>query len=182
MAMRPHRGPIYATFRGFFDRAKVMSRMADAKREALADAGAWIRTVARNSIRRRKRRSFAGEPPTNRTGILKKFLYFAFDFVRNTMVVGPVPTGQVFFDGDGRPVKGTVPGVLEHGGEINVLEVQLRPGGKWFRRDLRATRREGHLPQRFRKCQIAPRPYMAPALEKSASKIPEFFRDSVRAA
>jgi hypothetical protein len=48
----------------FFDRQSVIDRMTKANRRALSKVGAFIRRRARSSLRRRKRRSQPGSPPS----------------------------------------------------------------------------------------------------------------------
>lgn len=163
----------------FFDRP-VVSALDRAAKGALSKFGAFVRTTARSSIRKRKRVSDPGQPPSSHTGLLKRFLFFAYDALRQSVVVGPVPTNQVFFDGNRKPVRGTVPEVLEYGGAITILEVEIN--GKWFRHDIRATIREGNLPKRFRTARIDARPYMRPAFEKNRDLLVGLFRDSMKKA
>ena len=74
-------------------------------------------------------------------------------------------------------MRGTVPGVLEHGGAITILEVFKH--GSWQRADLRSRRRLGNLPTRYRTARIAARPYMGPALAAEAPKFPELWKNSL---
>lgn len=89
----------------FFDTEKVR-RMVDAgTRRALSKAGAFIRTRARSSIRRRKDVSRPGQPPSSHEGSLRKLLFFAYDARTKSVVVGPVPFKR-----------GEAPALLERGG------------------------------------------------------------------
>lgn len=165
--------------KAFFDRQKVLDATDRASRRVMSKAGAFVRTRARASIRTRKKASEPGQPPTNRTGILKRFIFFAYDQNAGGVVVGPAKTNQVFFGRDGRPTRGTVPQVLEYGGSITILEVFK--WGKWRRADLRSRRRLGGLPTRYRTVKIAARPYMHPALEKERGKFAAMFKNAVGA-
>jgi len=162
----------------FFDRKAVLGAVDRATRKVLSRFGAFVRTTARHSIRRRKAVSQPGQPPTNRTGTLKRFIWFAYEPAKRSVIIGPAKTNQVFFDGDGRPVKGTVPEVLEDGGSIFVREVFK--WGAWRRADLRSRRRLAGLPTRLRKVNIAARPYMGPAFAKEKPKLPSLWADSVK--
>jgi hypothetical protein len=51
--------------------------------------GSLVRTIARRSIRKRKAVSQPGTPPTNQTGILKKFLFYSWDPTSQSVLVGP---------------------------------------------------------------------------------------------
>lgn len=164
----------------FFDRARVVSAVSKAERRVLSKFGAFVRTRARSSIRTRKKASQPGRPPSSHTGILKGYLFFAYEPSRRSVVIGPAKTNQVFFRMDGTPVTGLVPEVLEYGGAIRILEVLKY--GRWQRADLRSKRRLAGLKTRLRTVTIAPRPYMNPALRAEAPKFPLFWRDAVKAA
>jgi hypothetical protein len=77
----------------FFDRAAIKNRMTKANRKPLSKAGAFIRRRARSSLRRRKKRSEPGQPPSvhtsDRVATLKNIL-FAYEPQAETLVVGPV--------------------------------------------------------------------------------------------
>ena len=167
----------------FFDTAKVLRAVGRAKRQVLSQAGGTVRKLARWSIRQRKKPSAPGEPPHSHEGTLKRFLFYTYDQAADSVVIGPMKTNQVFFDRDGKPVRGTVPQVLEFGGGITILEVfkpWVRGGGKWVRADLRSRRRLAGLKKRYRTVKIAARPYMAPALAKVRPELPRMWAGSVK--
>ena len=134
----------------FFDRATVVRATDGAKRKVLSKAGAIIRTAARTSIRKRKASAPAGKPPHSHEGSLRRLILFGYDRAADSVVVGPVGFKQ-----------SVAPNVLEYGGETVVL-----------------SRRGGRLTSR--KVKVAPRPYMAPALEKERPKLPLLWRNSIR--
>ena len=134
----------------FFDRATVIRAVDGAKRTVLSKAGAFIRTAARTSIRKRKASAPAGKPPHSHEGSLRRLILFGYDRAADSVVVGPVGF-----------TKSVAPNVLEYGGETVVL-----------------TRRGGRLTSR--KVKVAPRPYMAPAPEKERPKLPLLWRNSIR--
>ena len=134
----------------FFDRATVIRAVDGAKRAVLSKAGAFIRTAARTSIRKRRASAPAGKPPHSHEGSLRRLILFGYDKAADSVVVGPVGFK-----------KSTAPSVLEYGGDTVVL-----------------SRRGGRLTSR--KVKIAPRPYMAPALEKERPKLPILWRNSIR--
>jgi hypothetical protein len=134
----------------FFDRHVVMRAMDSAKRKVLSQAGAFIRTAAKTSIRKRKGTAPPGKPPHAHEGSLRKLILFGYDRASDSVVVGPVGFA-----------KSTAPRALEHGGET-VVHV----------------RRKGRLLSR--KVKIAARPFMAPALEKERPKLPLLWRNSIR--
>lgn len=135
----------------FFDRPRVQRAVDWGKRQALSKAGAFIRRRARSSIRKRKRSSRPGEPPSSHTGLLRRFILFGYDRRRDSVVVGPVGFRQ-----------STAPSVLEFGGRSAV-------------ESRRRSRR-----RKKRVVRIAARPYMRPALEKERSNLPALWRNSVR--
>jgi len=94
-----------------------------------------------------------GTPPYSRTGLLKRFIFFAFDPGRHSVVIGPARLGQKM---------GDAPAALECGGRSRVI------------------RRRGKERQ---VCTviIRARPFMGPAFEKEKPKLPAMWRDSVRA-
>jgi hypothetical protein len=84
----------------FFDRQKVVDAMDKASKAALSKAGAFIRQTARSSMRKRKRASEPGKPPSVHVGTLKKLLYFAYDPAQRSVVIGP----QKFAKGEAGPL------------------------------------------------------------------------------
>ena len=78
-------------------KAKTVDRTAAVKKKAatgnfrsLGHAGATIRTIARRSIRRRKRPSSPGSPPSTQTGHLKRTILYEVDRGRFAVHIGPV--------------------------------------------------------------------------------------------
>jgi len=134
----------------FFDRAAVINAVDGAKRKVLSKAGAFIRTVAQTSIRKRKKSAPPGSPPHSHEGSLRRLILFGYDKAADSVVVGPVGFK-----------KSTAPNVLEYGGDTVVFR---RRGGKLT----------------SHKVKIAPRPYMAPALEKERPKLPLLWRNSIK--
>lgn len=98
-------------FKGaFFDSAKVIAAMDRADRKAQSKFGAYVRTRARSSLRRRKKASAPGSPPSVRSkhpyATLKNIL-FGFDVKTRSTIVGPVGLKRG---------KAVVPGLHEFGG------------------------------------------------------------------
>jgi len=137
----------------FFDTAKVKRSVDKATRKALSRAGAFIRTTAKRSIRKRKGISKPGNPPRSHEGDLKRFIFFGLGPNKQSVVIGPVKFNQ----------RGNAPQALEHGGKTTVLK-----------RD-KKTRKF-----KVRKVRIAARPFMAPALEKERPNLPKRWQNSVR--
>ena len=78
----------------FFDGNRIVRGVERANRSALMRAGAFIRRRARSSIRKRKRISDPGKPPSSHTGRLKGLILFAYDRTAETVVIGPLGTGR----------------------------------------------------------------------------------------
>lgn len=91
----------------FFDRQAVIRAADRGTRRALSRFGAFVRTSARHSIRKRKAVSEPGQPPSSHVGLLRKLIYFGYDAARRSVVIGPTP------------LHGTaeVPPLLEYGGK-----------------------------------------------------------------
>ena len=160
----------------FFDSKKVEDSVSKVEKANLSKAGAFIRRSAIFSIRSGKGSSKPGQPPKSHSGILKKFLYFAFDFSSRSVVVGPALTNQTV--ANQRAVGTTIPGVLESGGQEALVEVQNPRDGQWWKRNSKLRFQEG-WPQRTRKINVAARPFMAPALQANMAKIPGVWKDTV---
>jgi len=138
--------------RVFFDRKAVRSAVDRSARRVLSRFGAFVRRAARSSIRKRKRASAPGEPPSSHTGLLRRFIFFGYDAGKRSVVIGPARLNQKV---------GDAPAALEHGGVSTVVE------------GLRGKRRK-------RKIKIAARPYMGPAFEQERPKLAAMWRDSVK--
>jgi hypothetical protein len=96
----------------FFDTRAVTSRVDSATRRVLSKFGAFVRTGARHSIRKRKTISQPGDPPSSHVGLLRKLIYFGYDGTRKSVVIGPTP------------LRGTAeaPPLLEYGGRTRVRD------------------------------------------------------------
>jgi len=90
----------------FFDQKTVRSATDRATRKVLSKFGAFVRTAARSSIRRRKNVSEPGQPPSSHVGTLRRLIFFGFDPTKRSVVVGPTPFGN----------KAEAPELLEYGG------------------------------------------------------------------
>lgn len=134
----------------FFDPKKIQDPAEKAKLSMLAKFGAYVRRRAKSSIRKRKRASLPGFPPSSHLGLLKDFIFFFVEREKGNVVIGPILLGR----GDG-----TAPRVLEHGGD--------------------ALRRRGRL-RKEKACHYRERPYMQPAFDKEIEKAPELLKDSIK--
>jgi len=154
----------------FFDRERVVRAMDAATRKALSKGGAFVMRGARKSIKEGKVRargraregetpkvvqrvSLPGGPPYSRTGLLRDRILFAAapGTGSPSVLVGPERINK----------SSGAPETLEFGG-TTVMERRRSKGGV-ERKSVR----------------IAARPYMAPALAREASKLPEQFRNAV---
>ena len=133
----------------FFTSPAVLGAVDRATRRVLSKFGAYVRRSARSSIRKRKKVSEPGKPPSSHTGLLRKFIFFGYDRADQTVVIGPVPLRA----------KAEAPELLEHGG--------------------RARRKVGKRRRRVRTMTYRPRPYMGPAFEINKPKLPAMWKDSV---
>jgi hypothetical protein len=146
----------------------------------LQKLGAYIRRTAKGSIRKAKKPSKPGNPPHGHGDeLLKNRIMFDWDPGTRSMVIGPEKTNQIFFDGNGSPVRGTVPHVLEYGGDIWVLEAFNTHAQKWYRADLRSKRRLATKKTRLRKVHVEARPYMGPAFEANQQGVSGLFANSL---
>ena len=91
----------------FFDRKAVTSAVDRGTRRVLSKFGAYVRTTARHSIRKRKAVSEPGRPPSSHVGLLKKLLFFGYDAGRKSVVIGPTPLHG----------EAETPPLLEYGGK-----------------------------------------------------------------
>ena len=92
----------------FFDSKLVMSSVDRATRRVLSKFGAFVRRTAKSSIRKRKKPSAPGNPPSSHTGLLKKFIWFGYEPQHQSVVIGPKQLTQ--------NKRGAAPSLLEHGG------------------------------------------------------------------
>ncbi|MEN9555081.1 MAG: hypothetical protein RLZZ232_1367 [Planctomycetota bacterium] len=95
----------------FFDRRRVTSAVDKATRTRLSRFGAFVRTAARSSIRRRKASSKPGQPPSSHTGLLKQHIYFIYEPNNRSVVIGPAFLNE-------RQQSPPVPELLENGGLV----------------------------------------------------------------
>lgn len=143
----------------FFDRALVVREVGKVNAAALSKAGAFVRQRARSSLRRRKRVSAPGSPPSvhsqDSVATLKNIL-FAYDRANMSVVIGPV-----LLNGS----QGSVPALHEFGGTKAVRNIRGR----------------GRAPT-VRMASYPARPFMGPALVAEALKFPSLWSSRVGAA
>jgi hypothetical protein len=136
----------------FFDRDAIEAQLTKLERRAMSKIGAYVRTSARQSIRRRKGTSPPGAPPYahNKSKVYTiKNILFGYDPQKHNVIIGPTYLKQ---GAKGGPVivpdsVETIPALLEYGG-----------------------RAEARFPDgTIEEYNYAPRPFMAPALERERS-------------
>ena len=140
-----------------FNRQRLVAVELGAKKTALRKQAGYVRLVARRSIRRRKRPSRPGEPPSAHTTPGIKTIFFIMDSRFDTAVVGPV---KLQTNKSNISYKGTAARILEFGGSYVITEQQMW-NGDWIRP--RGNLRGDRLTRR-RRIKIKKRPYMEPAL------------------
>ncbi len=126
-------------------RAKVRDETRKVKKKAkqgsfksLGHAAAALRLTSRRSIRRRKKASAEGQPPSTRRGELKEAILYAIEKPNDVAVIGA----------DEAKV-GESASAHEHGG-------------------------------RYKRQRYPKRPFMGPSLVKLKTRLPRFWRNSVR--
>lgn len=172
----------------FMDRAAIARLVKKGMAGPLSKIGAFLRRRARSSLRRRKRVSQPGEPPSvhsdSSIATLKNIL-FAVDEQRSAVLCGPVKLNQVQRVVDIGTQ--TVPQIMEFGGTVRIHEESRadgqpwRNGVMWRRRDLRRGTKTWKR-YRVRSASFEPRPFMGPALEAEvqAGTIPRTLSGTVR--
>lgn len=155
MAMKTS-GVQFKMKRFFFDRAYVQNVLGKESAKALGKAGAFVQRRARSSLRRRKKTSAPGTPPSAHSGdnvATLKNIWFALDPRSLSVVVGPLKLNHLVDNS-----AGTVPALHEFGGTAR----------------LRGRVRRGQKP-RLRTARYPARPFMGPALEAEAPKFPSLW-------
>jgi hypothetical protein len=146
--------------RNFFDRAKVERAIARAERAVLSRFGAYVRQRAKTSMRRRKGVSEPGAPPSAHVGLVRDFVYFAYEPDRHDVIIGPALLGR---PGTRAPLSGGgVLRLLEEGGTVERIMSHMLGGRK-------------------RMLHYRPRPFMRPAFDAELkARMPSLFKDSVK--
>lgn len=151
-----------ASLRKKFDTNKLVSKTVDfAKRKVIRQA-LYIRSTAKHSIRSAKSymdHSAPGKPPLSHSGLLKRFIFSDWDDLGGSVVVGPA-----IINASSRHTKSSVPvpQLLEEGGDFQRLQL---PDSQ-------------HKDSWWETQHMAARPYMAPALEKSKTKLSMFWEQA----
>lgn len=134
----------------FFDSAKVLAATTRAERKVLSKFGSFVRRTARSSIRKRRAISLPGEPPSGHLGLVRQFLFFVYDPGPNSVIIGPALLNR-------KASRGEALQLLEYGGET-----QRRTRGQ------------------VRMLHYRARPFMQPAFDREAPKLPGMWKDSIK--
>lgn len=150
---------IRAATNNFFDKKVVIDAVDRATLRVLSKFGSFVRRRAKSSIRKRKKASQPGQPPSSHVGLLKDLIFFSWDSSARKVVIGPVlktnPTGA--------------PETLEYGGDAEIAEGQFRTRGGKVR-----------FERVKKRVSIKQRPFMQPALKAELPGLPAMWADSVR--
>ena len=118
----------------FFDRQAVIEAVGRASATNLSKAGSFIRRSARSSLRRRKKVSDPGSPPSihskDPVATLKN-IWFVFDPGNRSVIVGPLNLNSSSLEGSDRV---SVPSLHELGGSTLVGTKKQRRRESWTRR------------------------------------------------
>lgn len=159
--------------KSFFDRQKVATAVERVRLKNLSKCGAFVRTAARSSLRRRKRTSPPGQPPSvhsqDKFATLKNIL-FGYDPSTKGVIVGPVA-----INGN----KQDVPRLMERGGfaKRKAKYVPSRTAkGRVKKRGVQVVRLKNE-----RTANYEARPFMGPALRKETKKFAKVWKNTVKA-
>jgi len=175
----------------FFDRSHVRHVLGRAEKRYLGKAGGTVRKIARNSIKKKGKARAApgrararerwlheiqdqpasppGQPPYTHAGFLRDDILYALDPTDKSVVIGPSKSPWLNE-------------LHEFGGRVQMgvwrrkttgTKVLLKRGPRNRRAYTMAGRTVAVYP---------PRPFMGPALDKTRPKLPEMYRDAVRAS
>jgi hypothetical protein len=186
----------------FFTSEAIQKIIGPAEKKALGKMGGYVRRAAKNSLKYAEQPSSPGKPPTvhqyfarnktnRKTGAvtsqqvspLRELIFYAFDASTRSTVVGPA-----LFTRSTRSTRSTktVPGTLEKGGSVTTSrQIAITKGSKRkmgfiqkqvYLRKLRAGQIEKPPTQTAVDTKrYAPRPFMAPALNRSLPKFSRYF-------
>lgn len=193
---QPRIGVEFQQKRNFFDRPAVIKAIGKANAAALSRHGAFVQRRARSSLRRRKKPSAPGSPPSVHTSdpvATLKNIWFAYEPSTASVVVGPLRL-NMRSNLWGTITTGAVPGILEHGGRVGIRANRGGASGKprlvpvWKataadkatssgvvtiyrgRKTLNFYRIDDKKAAAVRWVNIAPRPFMGPAGQAELAK------------
>ncbi len=135
----------------FFDTLAVEAAATRTERRVLSRFGAYVRRRARSSIRRRKKPSEPGSPPSSHTGLLRQFIWFFYDADERSVIIGPARLNTT---------TGNVPEILEYGGRAVIVA--------------------DYRKKRTRVVYVRARPYMRPAFDAELQQLPKLWANSIK--
>jgi len=169
----------------FFDRDAVKKSLGAKNATILSRMGSFVRRTARQSMRRRKKPSEPGTPPSAHSGkdfprgpLLKKLMEYQFDPASKSVIVGP---------------KGIIgkqaPSLQEFGG-VKIIKTRIfteKSGRRATPRQAETFKRkiaDGSLtltnrPTSQRSVHFPARPYMRPALVAELPKFPTLYAGQI---
>ena len=172
---------------GSIDTSGIKNLVDRKKKQRLRQFGAYVRTTARQSIRKTKATSKPGDPPKSHHGALRDLIYFAVSELGDNVTIGPLPFRK------------RISPIVEYGGReaISVPTAWTVPdtkfgaagkrdtGGRFKKRTQSVERikaniaiKAGKLPKRTKiKVTYKPRPFMVPAHEKVTRGNPNLMKD-----
>lgn len=171
--------------RVFLDRDAVAKAIGKENAKILGRMGAFVRRTQRQSMRRRKAASPAGQPPSAHSGknfprgpLLKKFIFSEFDLTTNTVVIGPTKLGR-----------SEAPSKQEYGGTIRIKVLPPKKTGRkasphqaaTFKRKLK----DGSIVRPVQQSRVVTldlpaRPSARPALAKELPKFPSLYANTIK--
>jgi hypothetical protein len=170
----------------FLDRAEISGAIDAGTRRALSKFGAFVRTRSRSSIRKRKKASKPGSPPSSHVGTLKKLIFFTYDAQKKSVVIGPTLFSGTKFIG----TKSGAPETLEYSGDVTIREAvkgakkaRSKAQAKAYRRLLKERRLIAE-PRQYttRTITVQQRPYMRPAFMAELPRAPQQFKNCIRSS
>lgn len=192
----------YAIKEAFFDRAaveRILRTMDKATAKALKQAGAYIRTAARRSMKTRKKASAPGSPPSNHAkkgmaASLRNILY-GLENVGQSVVIGPIGFKTQRTRGTISQTR-PVPNVHEFGGFVH--RVKAIPSRVRVRKpSLLSNAQKAAFVAKIKSGAIVKpvqsynyieenrtypkRPFMKPALDQEKPKFPQLWANTVMA-
>lgn len=161
----------------FFDRSIIKKNWKKMNRGPLQRAGNLIRMISRGLIKRRKLGGkpgpIGGPPRSRQPGKTPPFKMIFNDFIgfrQTAQVVGMIGFGA----------RNPAPGLQEHGGRARrTLFVPKTTGSGRQRRRKDGLLRKSREPL-TQTVRIPKRPFMFPALLKGKSRMPQFWKNSLR--
>lgn len=135
----------------FFDRPAVINAVDRKKIKPLEQAGKAVMGKSRGLMRTSKKSAKPGRPPRKHVGLMGKFLFYVYDPITGTVVIGPAKIRTP------NETSTNVPELMEFGGTVTKTYKRKPP----------------------KRLEYHEHPFMAPGLKLAMPKIPEQFRDMI---